>query len=184
MKQPNIILIMTDQLRGDCLGYAGHPDVKTPYLDTLASRGVVFDRAYSACPNCVAARAPPCTPAFPPSTRAASATRTASRGTTPRRWPASSPKRAITRSCCGKMHVAPLRNYIGFHNVDLHDGYMHAARYGSVPYRESQFVADDYFHDLKKKYGADADVTLTGLDCNSYLAARGFTTKRTTRRTG
>ena len=49
MKQPNIILIMTDQLRGDCLGYAGHPDVKTPYLDSLASKGVVFDKAYSAC---------------------------------------------------------------------------------------------------------------------------------------
>ena len=48
---------MTDQLRGDALGYAGHPDVKTPYLDTLASRGVAFDRAYSACPSCIAARA-------------------------------------------------------------------------------------------------------------------------------
>ena len=57
MKQPNIILIMTDQLRGDCLGYAGHPDVKTPYLDTLAAKGVSFDRAYSACPSCIAARA-------------------------------------------------------------------------------------------------------------------------------
>ena len=43
MKRPNIILIMTDQLRGDCMGFAGHPEVKTPYLDTLASKGVVFD---------------------------------------------------------------------------------------------------------------------------------------------
>ena len=57
MKQPNIILLMTDQLRADALGYAGHLDVKTPYLDTLASRGVNFDRAYSACPSCIAARA-------------------------------------------------------------------------------------------------------------------------------
>lgn len=55
--RPNILLIMTDQLRGDALGYAGHPDVKTPYLDTLASKGVVFDHAYSACPSCIAARA-------------------------------------------------------------------------------------------------------------------------------
>ena len=30
MKKPNIVFIMTDQLRADCLGYAGHPDVKTP----------------------------------------------------------------------------------------------------------------------------------------------------------
>ena len=37
-KKPNILFIMTDQLRGDSLGYAGHRDVKTPYLDTLAAR--------------------------------------------------------------------------------------------------------------------------------------------------
>ena len=39
MNRPNIVLIVADQFRGDCLGIAGHPDVKTPYLDTLASRG-------------------------------------------------------------------------------------------------------------------------------------------------
>ena len=44
-KQPNIVLIMTDQLRGDCLGIAGHPDVKTPYLDSLAAKGTFFDNA-------------------------------------------------------------------------------------------------------------------------------------------
>ena len=56
LNQPNILLLMTDQLRGDCLGFAGHPDVKTPYLDTLASRGISFDNAYSSCPSCIAAR--------------------------------------------------------------------------------------------------------------------------------
>ena len=30
-KRPNIILLMADQMRGDCLGIAGHPDVKTPF---------------------------------------------------------------------------------------------------------------------------------------------------------
>ena len=68
------------------------------------------------------------------------------------------------------MHVHPLRNYLGFDNVDLHDGYLHSARYGSVPYRESQFVADDYFYWLKQELGVTADVTDTGIDCNSYLA--------------
>ena len=56
-KRPNIILIMTDEMRGDCLGYAGHPDVKTPYLDSLASKGIYFPNAYSSCPTCVPARA-------------------------------------------------------------------------------------------------------------------------------
>ena len=41
-EQPNILLIMTDQMRGDCLGIADHPDVKTPYLDHLASLGTRY----------------------------------------------------------------------------------------------------------------------------------------------
>lgn len=41
--QPNIRLILCGQLRGDCLGYAGHPDVKTPFLDTLATEGTFFE---------------------------------------------------------------------------------------------------------------------------------------------
>lgn len=56
-KRPNLVLIMTDEMRGDCLGAAGHPDVKTPFLDTLAAQGIRFSRAYSTCPSCIAARA-------------------------------------------------------------------------------------------------------------------------------
>ena len=55
MAHPNIVLIVCDQLRGDCLGAAGHPDVKTPYLDTLAAEGTLFEHAYSACPSCIPA---------------------------------------------------------------------------------------------------------------------------------
>ena len=47
-KRPNIILLMADQMRGDCLGIAGHPDVKTPFLDALAAEGVRYENAYSA----------------------------------------------------------------------------------------------------------------------------------------
>ena len=45
-KRPNIILLMADQMRGDCLGIAGHPDVKTPFLDALAAEGVRYENAY------------------------------------------------------------------------------------------------------------------------------------------
>lgn len=169
MNHPNIILLMTDQLRGDALGYAGHPDVKTPYLDTLAARGVVFDRAYSACPSCIAARA-----ALHTGMEQSHHGRVGYEDSVPWRYPhtlAGELSRAgYYTQCVGKMHVHPLRNYLGFHNVDLHDGYLHAARYGGVPYRESQLVADDYFYWLKKELGADADVTDTGIDCNSWVA--------------
>ena len=57
LEKMNIILIMADQWRGDCLGLAGHSVVETPNLDRLFHDGVVFDQAYSAVPSCIAARA-------------------------------------------------------------------------------------------------------------------------------
>ena len=65
MVQPNVILIMCDQLRFDCLGYAGHPLVKTPHLDRLAENGVVFETAYCASPVCSPARASWLTGTYP-----------------------------------------------------------------------------------------------------------------------
>ena len=168
-KRPNIILLMTDQLRGDCLGYAGHPDVKTPYLDTLASRGVNFDRAYSACPSCIAARAALHT-GMDQNHHGRVGYEDGITWNYEHTLAGELTKAGYYTQCVGKMHVHPLRNYLGFHNVELHDGYLHAARYGSVPYRESQFVADDYFYWLKERLGVSADVTDTGIECNSYIA--------------
>ena len=116
MKQPNIILLMTDQLRADALGYAGHPDVKTPYLDTLASRGVNFDRAYSACPSCIAARA-----ALHTGMEQSHHGRVGYEDNVPWRYPHTMAgelsKAGYYTQCVGKMHVHPLRNYLGFHHV-------------------------------------------------------------------
>ncbi len=54
--RPDILLIMPDQMRGDCLSILGHPAVRTPTLDQLAQRGVLFRRAYSTVPSCIPAR--------------------------------------------------------------------------------------------------------------------------------
>jgi arylsulfatase len=54
--RPNILLIMTDQQRGDCLSSAGHPVLLTPNMDSIAEAGVRFTQAYSSCPSCIAAR--------------------------------------------------------------------------------------------------------------------------------
>lgn len=56
-KQPHIILIMTDQQRGDAVGYTGNSAILTPNLDRLAGDGVVFSNAYSSTPSCTPARA-------------------------------------------------------------------------------------------------------------------------------
>jgi arylsulfatase A-like enzyme len=55
-QRPNILLITTDQQRGDCLGIEGHPVLQTPNLDWLGSAGTHFRRGYSECPSCVPAR--------------------------------------------------------------------------------------------------------------------------------
>ncbi len=53
---PDILLLMPDQMRGDCLSVLGHPVVRTPNLDALAKEGVLFRRAYSTVPSCIPAR--------------------------------------------------------------------------------------------------------------------------------
>lgn len=53
----NIILIMADQFRADCIGYDGNSAIMTPHLDDLADNGCFFKRAYSPSPTCVPARA-------------------------------------------------------------------------------------------------------------------------------
>ena len=55
-KLPNIILVMTDQLRAFELGCYGHPVVKTPHLDRLAHEGTRFEIACSNNPVCTPAR--------------------------------------------------------------------------------------------------------------------------------
>ncbi len=54
--KPDMLLIMPDQMRGDCLSILGHPVVRTPRLDELAKRGVLFRRAYTTVSSCIPAR--------------------------------------------------------------------------------------------------------------------------------
>lgn len=54
--KPDILLIMPDQMRGDCLSILGHPAVSTPNFDKLAQQGTLFRRAYSTVPSCIPAR--------------------------------------------------------------------------------------------------------------------------------
>ena len=56
MSRPNVIFVLVDQMRGDCMSCDGHPVVETPNLDHLAARGARFPHAYSAVPSCIPAR--------------------------------------------------------------------------------------------------------------------------------
>jgi arylsulfatase A-like enzyme len=46
-KPDDIILITIDTLRADSVGFAGNTRVKTPFLDRIASEGIVFSNAHA-----------------------------------------------------------------------------------------------------------------------------------------
>ena len=56
MSQPNILIIHCDQLRFDCLGFNGNPDIQTPHLDCLAKDSVNYNNHYTVYPICTPSR--------------------------------------------------------------------------------------------------------------------------------
>ncbi len=64
-RRPNLVFIFADQWRAQATGYAGDPNVKTPYLDALAKESVNFATAVSGCPVCSPYRASLLTGQYP-----------------------------------------------------------------------------------------------------------------------
>lgn len=56
-KQPNLVLIISDQHNARFMGCAGHPYVQTPNLDLLASNSTRFTNVYCPYPLCAPSRA-------------------------------------------------------------------------------------------------------------------------------
>ena len=57
MQPQNIMLIIADQHRQDCLGFNKRTPVRTPNIDRLQKGGISFDNAITPCPLCGPARA-------------------------------------------------------------------------------------------------------------------------------
>lgn len=55
--QKNILILICDQLSARALKAYGNTDSRTPAIDRLAAKGVVFAHAYTTCPLCQPARA-------------------------------------------------------------------------------------------------------------------------------
>jgi len=55
-RRPNVLWIMSDQHNANCMSFKGHPNVKTPNLDKIASNGVDFTHAFANNPICSPSR--------------------------------------------------------------------------------------------------------------------------------
>ncbi len=156
---PNILLLMDDQHRGDCLGVAGNGAIHTPNLDRLAREGVWFSNAYSSTPTCTPARAALLTGLSPWRHGMLGY------GQVAQRYPVELP-RALSAAgyytyAIGKLHYHPQRNYHGFQGALLDES-------GRV--ETPDFVSDyrKWFKEQAPSLNPDA----TGISWNDYRARR------------
>lgn len=164
---PNVVLICADQWRGDALSVSGHPDVHTPTLDALATRGIRADRAYSATPTCVPARMAMLT-GLTPASHGRVGYIDGAEFDIETTLPGCFRDAGYHTQAIGKLHYWPERGRVGFDDVLLHDGYLHHSRQRSRPVDEY----DDYVPWLRDQAGetASADIIDNGLSCNSIVA--------------
>lgn len=163
--KPNIVLIQVDQWRADCLGFTGHPAVETPHLDGFFRQGVNFSKAYAAVPSCIAARASLMT-GLTPRTHGRVGYRDGVPWTYPVTLAGTLASAGYHTQAVGKLHAFPERNLLGFHNVVLHDGYLHQSRS-----RGDHADRDDYLPWIRARRGPRADFNDTGMGCNGYAVA-------------
>ncbi|HUT45840.1 MAG TPA: arylsulfatase, partial [Sedimentisphaerales bacterium] len=156
-KRPNILYLMTDQHRGDCLGCAGNPVIKTPHLDSIAKEGVVFSSAYSSTPSCTPARSAILTGLSPWHHGMIGYGRIA--GKYPFELPQALRDAGYYVYGIGKMHWHPQRRLRGYHKILLDES-------GRV--QSPGFVSD--YRLWFKEQAPDLDPDATGIGWNDYRA--------------
>jgi len=114
---PNILFLMADQHRADCVGADGNRMIRTPNLDRIADEGIRFRRAYSSTPTCTPARSALLTGLSPWHHGMLGMTRMAER------YPLEKP-RALRDAgyytmAIGKQHFHPMRNGHGYQRMIL-----------------------------------------------------------------
>ena len=54
--RPNVIVILADDMQRGVTGYEGHPIIKTPNIDKLASKGTIFNKGFATSAVCTPSR--------------------------------------------------------------------------------------------------------------------------------
>lgn len=156
--RPNILFIMTDQQRGDCLGADGNTAIRTPNLDRIAAEGARFSCAYSSTPSCTPARAGLLTGMSPWGHGMLGYSKVADK------YPVEMPQ--LLRDAgyhtlgIGKMHWTPQRNLHGFHKTILDE----AGQEQTVDFRSD-------YHSWLNSVAPNVDPNQTGLSWNDFRSA-------------
>lgn len=161
MDRPNILLVTTDQQRGDCLGIDGHPVVQTPNLDHLAARGWNFRRGHTECPSCIPARRSLMTG------MAAAAQgmvgMTASDWDPPHTLAGSLRDGGYQTKLIGKLHLQPYGKRFGFEHQELSD----------APMEHREDAYNRWLKDVHGRRGVDAN-RAHGVDPNGWIGRPGY----------
>lgn len=155
--RPHILLLMSDQHRGDCLGADGNRAIRTPNLDRLAREGVRFRHGYSCTPTCTPARAALLSGLGPWRNGMLGYSRVPE--TYPLEMPRALREAGYYTTGIGKMHWHPQRNFHGFHQVLLDE-----SKRAETPEFRSDYRA--WFYAQAPLSDPDA----TGLTFNDYRA--------------
>lgn len=156
-ERPNIILLMVDQFRGDCIAADGNPAIKTPNLDRIGEEGIRFRCAYSCTPTCTPARSALLTGLSPWRNGMLGYGRVAEK------YPIEKPQALRDAGYytmgIGKMHWHPQRNKHGFHEVLLDES--------------GRIQSPEFRSDYRAWFASEApnlDPDATGIGWNDYRA--------------
>lgn len=155
--RPNILYLMTDQHRADCLGCAGNTAIKTPHLDSIAADGALFSSAYTSAPSCTPARSGILTGLSPWHHGMLGYGRVA--GRYPFELPQALREAGYYLFGIGKMHWYPQRKLRGYHGLLLDE---------SGRSETPGFVSD--YRLWFKRQTPDLNPDATGIGWNDYRA--------------
>ncbi len=155
--KPNLLFLISDQHRGDCMGAAGNGAVSTPNMDRIAREGVRFSSAYSSTPTCTPARACLLTGLSPWNHGMLGYGRVANRYAIEK--PRVLKQAGYYTAVIGKLHYTPQRNTHGYDWAALDE----SGRVESVEFRLDYRA---WFASEAPGFNADA----TGLGFNDYDA--------------
>lgn len=160
MDRPNVLILLADQHRFDCLGAYGNPDVRTPNIDRLAADGVRYENSFCAFPMCTPSRYSLLTGRYVHDHRGwdNSSTLSPQLGTFPRLFRAAGYK----TKAVGKMHFTPTYLDVGFDDLALaeqdgpgrwdDDYHRHLMRHGLADRNDLEDQRAEYRRQARKEY--------------------------------